>query len=647
MVSQDRPRFSVNPNPLHQKMEPPSYNMPLQQSQSSRQFRLLKIYYGFNKPLSGELMNFTIHGAPPFRALSYTWNTAFDDANAEVDLPTSTLIVDGKPMPIGGNLELALKAFRDWHGGADTFVWADAICINQANFAERAYQVAIMGEIYKAADSIFVWLGPEAQDSARAMDFLKMLARCRRDMDSSRDRTLALARNPVMEAEWRALEALWKRRWWQRVWVLQETALARRSDFYCGRCRIADEDLYDGTRALREVWTVLCSILASRYDVKLRVPTYHAIDGVTRIRKARLQGIQYNMLTCHYRTSSPRATDPRDYIFSKIGMASDGHLASPNYTESVQQVYTKFVVDYIRGTKCLDIIHLDARPRVIPGLPSWVPDWSAHHSAAFIQPELTAAQDQSRVYRASHGRPADAIFRESDTAAPTLRCRGRLFDVVDGVAPTAMDASYEDSYEYERPVFEGSQPRLANDFYGGPAELLNAICNTLFLTVDHHGSSWPPDACKMLVQYFVEAESRILAGQTGDAHRLLFDRMYRCIRTFEIGGRRLSSIMRSVIEDGIWSAGVSSKYDEQDIEWASSDSMLYRCLLTTNKGAVGSGPMETRPGDVVAVLDGGLVPVILRPVADQQYAVVGAGFVHGIMYGEAAIEGSGEWFSLI
>ena len=42
-----------------------------------------------------------------------------------------------------------------------TYLWTDAICINQLDDAEKANQVALMGEIYARAGCVFVWVGQD------------------------------------------------------------------------------------------------------------------------------------------------------------------------------------------------------------------------------------------------------------------------------------------------------------------------------------------------------------------------------------------------------------------------------------------------------------------------------------------------------
>lgn len=93
-------------------------------------------------------------------ALSYCWGTE-----------RATVKVNGYGVKISQNLvdftrmlwdEYASK-YDDWH-----FLWADAVCIDQANNEERAQQVKRMRYIYEEAKTIFAWLGPEIESTPLA-----------------------------------------------------------------------------------------------------------------------------------------------------------------------------------------------------------------------------------------------------------------------------------------------------------------------------------------------------------------------------------------------------------------------------------------------------------------------------------------------
>ena len=78
--------------------------------------------------------------------------------------------------------------------------------------------------------------------------------------------------------------------------------------------------------------------------------------------------------------------------------------------------------------------------------------------------------------------------------------------------------------------------------------------------------------------------------------------------------------------------------------------MAGRTFVTMKDGKMGVGPFLAQVGDVVAVVFGAPVCVVLRPVSNGQYRLVGDAYVHGVMHGEA-VDGlkvdDGQVFELI
>ena len=102
---------------------------------------------------------------PAFFALSYVWGNP---------ARTHEILIDGKKHGITENLYTALRNLqRDAIG--DMQVWADAICINQGDLAERSDQVFLMREIYHCAAEVRIWLGPSTEDGKRCMKFISDL----------------------------------------------------------------------------------------------------------------------------------------------------------------------------------------------------------------------------------------------------------------------------------------------------------------------------------------------------------------------------------------------------------------------------------------------------------------------------------------
>ena len=123
-----------------------------------RQFRLVFLNADLRKPhgLALSLLAVNLdHNLPPFWALSYTWGSAEVGNTTET---TYDLDCDGTVISVKENLfEYLCQAIRAERRPLP--IWIDAVCINQEDIAERSEQVAMMGEIYKRAARVVVWLG--------------------------------------------------------------------------------------------------------------------------------------------------------------------------------------------------------------------------------------------------------------------------------------------------------------------------------------------------------------------------------------------------------------------------------------------------------------------------------------------------------
>ncbi|KAI1173328.1 heterokaryon incompatibility protein-domain-containing protein [Nemania sp. FL0916] len=86
-----------------------------------------------------------------YDALSYTWGDG---------KTTQIITCNGLDFPITENLSQALRALRaSQYPGENRYLWVDAICINQADDAEKSRQVSNMFLIFKSATMVIAWLG--------------------------------------------------------------------------------------------------------------------------------------------------------------------------------------------------------------------------------------------------------------------------------------------------------------------------------------------------------------------------------------------------------------------------------------------------------------------------------------------------------
>ena len=128
-----------------------------------------------------------------------------------------------------------------------THFWIDAICIDQENVSERNHQVRMMKSVYSQATLVLVWLGRAPRQSDRVLAALKSgVSTGWIELDVVKDEYGALLWDPEgfqqrkqiiglsdynSEAD---LEFLLGRRYWGRLWIIQELMLARDILLMCG-----------------------------------------------------------------------------------------------------------------------------------------------------------------------------------------------------------------------------------------------------------------------------------------------------------------------------------------------------------------------------------------------------------------------------
>lgn len=85
-----------------------------------------------------------------FDALSYTWIS---------QERTRPITCDGKRLMITRSCEQAMRRLR--RRKSSCRLWIDVVCIDQESNDDRNQQVALMGEIFRSAKYVFVWLGED------------------------------------------------------------------------------------------------------------------------------------------------------------------------------------------------------------------------------------------------------------------------------------------------------------------------------------------------------------------------------------------------------------------------------------------------------------------------------------------------------
>jgi len=158
--------------------------------------------------------------AQSFNALSYAWG----DPNIK-----TRIRIDGFDAMVTTNLESALRRLRTYRPQVvqDLPLWVDALCINQQDLEERNQQVSMMGNIFRAAERVLVWLGESDDMSDLAFSlfesptFKRQVERREYEIGafihSEPGNGAALARMAALQARAGIDLSIERRSWWNRV----------------------------------------------------------------------------------------------------------------------------------------------------------------------------------------------------------------------------------------------------------------------------------------------------------------------------------------------------------------------------------------------------------------------------------------------
>ncbi|CBF82002.1 hypothetical protein AN5383.2 [Aspergillus nidulans FGSC A4] len=155
----------------------------------------------------------------PYEALSYAWESREPQQSLNI-----IQCDDFHTVKVYPSLKAALLQLRQPR--SPRYLWVDALCINQKDKEEKGGQVKEMWRIYSQAQRVCVWLGPEKDESSRAIHFIQ-----NRLQDDDTD---SLMTDANLAKDWAALYKIITRPWFSRRWIIQEIALAKTAIVYCG-----------------------------------------------------------------------------------------------------------------------------------------------------------------------------------------------------------------------------------------------------------------------------------------------------------------------------------------------------------------------------------------------------------------------------
>lgn len=538
---------------------------------------------------------------PQYEALSYVWGSSDNPATVQVQLVLASGNVNSHEFPITQNLAIALQHLR--FPDSVRTVWADAICINQLDYAEKSQQVMMIGEIYRQASRVIGFLGPAHDESDLALETLENLANMVEvDFSSGLIKPSAIG---IKDSSWAdmhsalpygrreilAIYHLISRDWFGRLWIRQEIGVSgRQGTLLCGSKEI--------------FWPQMCKaifIIQRKPSVRGVMSTteqeYDFRRGMLQIDTVCLYSRRaFSFLNLRRQIRSSKCSDPRDRLYGVLNHLRDsGDLGIiPDYNKTAADIYTDATQRHIRHTGRLAILcqcEMDDNSVRLAPLPSWVPDLAAPMDS------LSVHEVGPEIFELL---PAFSSMDDRHLGAYGF-CIGRVEHVVridDCCLHNVSDSTT--ARELRRALMELDRHIEAGDHevYNSSERKLEAYCRSLWL--NNFAERWMPAV----------------------PHESPYNDSL--------------ALVRKLLDPDNSAAELPSHSNTSRCLAHVRAACTARTLYITADGHVGMGPAFVRPGDEVCHLFGSWKPMVLRPV-DGQYLQVGECYLEGRMHGEVIL----------
>lgn len=358
------------------------------------EIRILKLDAGQgHQQLSGELVHYTLTEDPIYEAVSYTWATRDGEAALSRSLRLRT--PEGqKLLSITRNCENALRRFR--RPSVSRYLWIDSVCINQFNDQERSSQVLLMADIYSKAQRVVVYLEevghfderqifslfgslglhlPQAPEQSASMtrfvsdypESSKPVRGAVQEMGLTNSLDSHPQEPDVGSATVDTLleNRLFLCRWFHRIWVLQEIAMAKEAVVFLG-----SQSIPWGFISRQHLEHTGISKSGHLQDLR-SLCQHEKVPPVVLLGK-QLPWNSMNLTELLLATRSCGASDPRDKIFALLRLANDASLPDPDYSLAPEEIFKMTTIHciYRWGLEILTLVN----PNKLEQCPSWVPN---------------------------------------------------------------------------------------------------------------------------------------------------------------------------------------------------------------------------------------------------------------------------------
>ncbi|KAH8174995.1 heterokaryon incompatibility protein (HET) domain-containing protein [Sarocladium implicatum] len=297
-----------------------------------------------------------------YTAISYVWGRG---------RKTRIVHIGDKRLYIGRNLDSALRHLR--RRDQPTFIWVDAVCINQTDLQERNHQVQQMRDIFEHAEETIAYLGDYegGHVAASAWNFLERQSSWALNENMEKDYNIPRQREEQIHFRGDLDDVYHKvltKQWFHRVWVFQEAVVSKRLSIQSGHRRVPWDDFIRSTvlqtrnhdrygqslrqmnrfEFARQLWQARVSFHVARGQQKYLPAWYSQYASATH------ESYSTDMLDMLVLARARLASDPKDKVFALLGVSTGFDWqanGTVDYGKTTAQVYQDFAVEYMASRK--------------------------------------------------------------------------------------------------------------------------------------------------------------------------------------------------------------------------------------------------------------------------------------------------------
>lgn len=322
-----------------------------------------------DSPLVGEVQFISLDRPSTFLALSYVWGNSL--LTSAASLQTS----EGK-ITFPPSLGDALRAVRDVK--VSILVWADSICINQADMGEKVTQIRLMGKIFQAAERVLAWIGHEYDDSQRVFETLTHIWSISQLASSNQPIPATWANNKFpswSDIIWHRIDSLLDRDWFKRAWIVQELVLPSKVHLLCGNSMMEWDHFFEALKICEREINSSSSLDPSQMKVLPHAGSAYAL-GLTR-QKLKHEAKRYSLLNLLELFAHTQATILQDKLFALLGLAFDSWKDefTPDYDSPIEEVVRRYATSFVSGGRVLDLLYRAGTAKSYKFC-SWIPEWT-------------------------------------------------------------------------------------------------------------------------------------------------------------------------------------------------------------------------------------------------------------------------------